>query len=199
MSKHTHQQDEELRQESAENQESKQNNSETSATEPADLKGENPDIGAADTASLLTELQEKYDTLNDKYLRQYSDFENFRRRTSKEKIEAFRNAGSGILKEFLPVVDDFDRAIASNAHDDNLENVKEGFQLIQHKFMKILENHGVTPMNAIEKPFDTNYHEAITNVPAPNEAMKGKVMDVAEKGYFYHDQVLRYAKVVVGQ
>lgn len=147
----------------------------------------------------LTELQEKYDTINDKYLRLYSEFENYRRRTSREKLDLMKNAGAEILKEFLPVVDDFDRAIAGNANDDNIENIKEGFKLIHHKLMRTLEGRGVKPMNSLEQPFDTEYHEAITNIPAPDESLKGKVVDVAEKGYFYHDGVLRYAKVVVGQ
>ncbi len=147
----------------------------------------------------LTELQEKYDTLNDKYLRLYSEFENFRRRTAKEKIESSRNAGSDILIDFLPVVDDFDRAISANEHNNDIENIKEGFKLIHHKLLRVLETRGVKAMNSFETPFDTNYHEAITNIPAPKESLKGKVVDVAEKGYFFHDTVLRYAKVVVGQ
>lgn len=147
----------------------------------------------------LTELQEKCDMLNDKYLRLYSEFENYRRRTAKEKLDMMKNASGDLLKEFLPVVDDFDRAMASNETDENIDNVKEGFKLIHNKLMRIMESKGVKPMDAMEKPFDTEYHEAITNIPAPDESLKGKVVDVAEKGYFYHDGVLRYAKVVVGQ
>lgn len=147
----------------------------------------------------LTELQEKCDMLNDKYLRLYSEFENYRRRTAKEKLDMMKNASGDLLKEFLPVVDDFDRAMASNETDDNIDNVKEGFKIIRNKLMRIMESKGVKPMDAMEKPFDTEYHEAITNIPAPEESLKGKVVDVAEKGYFYHDSVLRYAKVVVGQ
>lgn len=147
----------------------------------------------------LTELQEKCDMLNDKYLRLYSEFENYRRRTAKEKLDMMKNASGDLLKEFLPVVDDFDRAMVSNETDDDIDNVKEGFKLIHSKLMRIMESKGVKPMDAMEKPFDTEYHEAITNIPAPDESLKGKVVDVAEKGYFYHDGVLRYAKVVVGQ
>ncbi len=147
----------------------------------------------------LTELQEKYAMLNDKYLRLYSEFENFRRRTAKEKIDGLRNAGSDILKDFLPVVDDFDRAILANEQNNDIENIKEGFKLIHHKLLRVLESRGVKPMDSFENPFDTNFHEAITNIPAPKENLKGKVVDVAEKGYFFHEAVLRYAKVVVGQ
>lgn len=151
------------------------------------------------TPDALTELQAKYDTLNDKYLRLYSEFDNYRRRTAKEKLDMMKNAGADLLKAFLPVIDDFDRAIASNETDEDLNNVKEGFKLIHHKLMRTMEAQGVKPMDAMEKPFDTEFHEAITNIPAPDASLKGKVVDVAEKGYFYRDDVLRYAKVVVGQ
>jgi molecular chaperone GrpE len=147
----------------------------------------------------LTELQEKYDSLNDKYLRLYSEFDNYRRRTAKEKLEANRIIAAQIVKEFLPVVDDFDRAITGNETDNEIESIKEGFKLIHNKLFRILESNGVKPMNALEQPFDTEFHEAITNIAAPDPSLKGKVVDVAEKGYFYHDAVLRYAKVVVGQ
>jgi molecular chaperone GrpE len=183
---------------------------EASANENAHSEShEQPDDSAAESGPAestdakeqdpLTELQEKCDMLNDKYLRLYSEFENYRRRTAKEKLDLMKNAGGDLLREFLPVVDDFDRAIASNETDENIENLKEGFKLIHNKLMRILETKGVKPMDALEKPFDTEYHEAITNIPAPDESLKGKVVDVAEKGYFYHDGVLRYAKVVVGQ
>lgn len=187
------------RNENAESQASELENQDMNSEENTAQAEEANGQEEQNTPDPLTELQVKYDNLNDKYLRLYSEFENFRRRTAKEKLDISRNAGSIILKEFLPVVDDFDRAIAANAHNEDIDNVKEGFDLIHHKFMKILEAHGVKPMNAHEKPFDTNYHEAITNIPAPTEALKGKVVDVAEKGYFFHDDVLRYAKVVVGQ
>jgi molecular chaperone GrpE len=147
----------------------------------------------------LTELQKKYDTLNDKYLRLYSEFENFRRRTAKEKLDGMRNAGADIVKDLLPVVDDFDRAIVSNEQINDVDSLKEGFKLIHHKLLHLLEQQGLKPMDSIGKEFDTEYHEAITNIPAPEESMKGKVVDVAEKGYFFKDKVLRYAKVIVGQ
>jgi len=147
----------------------------------------------------MTELQKKYDTINDKYLRLYSEFENFRRRTAKEKLDLMKNAGSDVVGDILPVVDDFDRAIELNEDNTDPEALKEGFKLIHHKLLHLLKNQGLKPMDSINQPFDTEYHEAITNIPAPSEDMKGKVIDVAEKGYFYNDKVLRYAKVVVGQ
>lgn len=147
----------------------------------------------------MTELQKKYDTVNDKYLRLYSEFENFRRRTAKEKLDLMKNAGSDVVADILPVVDDFDRAIELNKNNNDPEALKEGFNLIHHKLLHLLQNKGLKPMDSINQTFDTEYHEAITNIPAPSEDMKGKVIDVAEKGYFFNDKVLRYAKVVVGQ
>jgi molecular chaperone GrpE len=147
----------------------------------------------------MTELQKKHDTVNDKYLRLYSEFENFRRRTAKEKLDLMKNAGSDFVEKILPVVDDFDRAIELNENNTDPEALKEGFKLIHHKLLHLLQNKGLKPMDSINQPFDTEYHEAITNIPAPSKDMKGKVIDVAEKGYFYNDKVLRYAKVVVGQ
>jgi len=147
----------------------------------------------------LTELQEKYDSLNDRYLRLYSEFENFRRRTAKEKLEVMKTAGGNVVKDLLPTLDDFDRAIAANEENDDIDNVKEGFKLIHNKLKHNLEQQGLKPMDSQGDEFDTEYHEAITNIPAPSEDLKGKVVDVAEKGYFFHDTVLRYAKVIVGQ
>ncbi|MEM9052885.1 MAG: nucleotide exchange factor GrpE [Bacteroidota bacterium] len=147
----------------------------------------------------MTELQQKHDTINDKYLRLYSEFENFRRRTAKEKLDLMKNAGSDTVGEILPVVDDFERAIASNENNEDVEALKEGFKLIHNKLLNLLKNQGLKPMDSINQPFDTEYHEAITNIPAPSDDMKGKVIDVAEKGYFFNDKILRYAKVVVGQ
>lgn len=151
------------------------------------------------TPDALAELQESYDTLNDKFLRQYSEFENYRRRTAKEKLDALRNEGFDIAKDLLPVLDDFDRAIASNENSNDTEALKEGFTLIYNKLKRILESKGLKEMESMEKPFDTEFHDAITNIPAPNEDLKGKVVDVAEKGYFYNDTILRHAKVVVGK
>ncbi len=169
---------------------------------PLGDNAEGPNIKDApknETPASLTELQEKCDMLNDKYLRLYSEFENYRRRTAKERLETIRNSGAEIFRELLPVVDDFDRAIQANTNDNNIESIKEGFKLIHHKLQHIFERNGVKAMDAMEKPFDTSYHEAITNIPAPSDELKGKVIDIAEKGYFYHDTVLRYAKVIVAQ
>lgn len=147
----------------------------------------------------LTELQAKYDILNDKYLRLYSEFENFRRRTAKEKLDSMHSGSADLVRDLLPVIDDFDRALSSNEIVDDPEALKEGFKLIHSKFLRVLEQKGLKSMDSMEKPFDTEYHEAITNIPAPTDDLKGKVVDVAEKGYFFKDKIIRYAKVVVGQ
>ena len=153
----------------------------------------------AGTPDALAELQGNYDTLNDKFLRLYSEFENYRRRTAKEKLDAMLNGGVDIAEQLLPVLDDFDRAIASNENSNDTETLKEGFTLIHSKLKRVLESKGLKEIDSMEKPFDTEYHDAITNIPAPTEDLKGKVVDVAEKGYFYNDKILRHAKVIVGK
>ena len=135
----------------------------------------------------------------DKYTRLYAEFDNFRKRTSKERVDLIKNAGKDVLVDLLPLIDDFDRAVNAANSAENIDGVIEGYALIQQKFYKSLESKGVKPMNSIGEAFDVEFHEAITKIPAPSEDMQGKVVDVIEKGYFMNDQVLRYAKVVVGQ
>lgn len=143
--------------------------------------------------------EDKYNDLNDKYLRLYSEFENFRRRTAKERVEMMNNAGSDMIKEVLPVLDDMERAIESNKDSDDIESIKEGFNLVHNKLFKTLEGKGLKPMNSIGEEFDPETADAIAKIPAPEKKMKGKVVDVVEKGYYLNDSILRYAKVVVGE
>jgi molecular chaperone GrpE len=143
--------------------------------------------------------EDKYNELNDKYLRLYSEFENFRRRTAKERVEMMSNAGSDMIKEVLPVLDDMERAIESNKDSDDIESIKEGFNLVHNKLFKTLEGKGLKPMNSIGEEFDPETADAIAKIPAPEKKMKGKVVDVVEKGYYLNDSILRYAKVVVGE
>lgn len=152
-----------------------------------------------ETASEGDSFEEKFKEVNDKYLRLYSDFENYRKRSAKEKIDLINNASEGIMRELLAVMDDFERAITNNKNSDDIDSVKEGFELIHHKFKHILTQKGLKPMDAKGKDFDTDLHEAVTNIPAPEKKLVGKVVDVAEKGYFLNDKVLRFAKVIVGQ
>ena len=140
-------------------------------------------------ADKIQEMGEKLAELNDKYLRLYSEYENYRKRTNQEKADLLINGSREMMKAILPVIDDFERALA--ATED------EGVQLIYNKMMKILEQKGLKAMEVKGEKFDENLHEAITQIPAPEESQKGLVMDVIEKGYYLNDKVLRYAKVVV--
>ncbi len=154
----------------------------------------------ADASSTeLEEMKKKYNEVNDKYLRLYSEFENYRKRTAKERLELIGSANADLIRELLCIIDDFERAINVNESSEDLQSVKEGFQLIHDKFSKLLAAKGVKPMDAVGMTFDVENHEAMTNIPAPSEDMKGKVVEVLEKGYYLNDNVLRYAKVIVGQ
>ena len=135
----------------------------------------------------------------DKYIRLYSEFENYRKRTAREKIDIITNASENVLKEIIPILDDFERAIANNENVEEISTIKEGFELIYNKIFKTLTNQGLTPMDSIGKSFDPDIHEAITKIPATKDKMKGKVMDVIEKGYTLNEKVIRFAKVVVGE
>jgi molecular chaperone GrpE len=136
--------------------------------------------------------------LKDKYLRLYADFENFRRRTSKEKLELISTAGADIVKLILPVVDDFERAMVSFDSTTDTSALKEGVDLIYTKLYKTLESKGLKPMDAKGETFDADIHESIAQFPAASDDLKGKVIDEIEKGYYLNDKVLRYAKVIVG-
>ncbi len=136
--------------------------------------------------------------LKDKYLRLYADFENFRRRTAKERLDLFSTANSDMMKTILPIVDDFERAMQSFEATTELEPLKEGVALIYNKLFKTLQAKGLKPMDSKGEPFDAELHESITQFPAPTDDLKGKVVDEIEKGYFLNDKVIRYAKVVVG-
>lgn len=147
----------------------------------------------------LTEAENKYNELNDRYVRLHAEFDNFRRRTNKEKIDIISSANAGVLKDLLPVLDDFERAIANNDKVDDLQVIREGFHLIFNKLRTVLESKGLKAMEAIGQPFDSELHEAIANMPAENKKDSGKVIDAVEKGYMLNDKVIRYAKVVVAQ
>ena len=126
--------------------------------------------------SAEAELQNKYDELNDKYLRLYSEFDNFRRRTAKERIDLITNAGEGVIKDLLTVLDDFDRAIAYNENSEDARIIKEGFHLIYNKFTNILENKGLTAMESKGAPFNTELHDAVANFPVEDKNLKEKVI-----------------------
>ncbi len=143
--------------------------------------------------------EEKLAELQDKYLRLVAEYDNFRKRTLKEKIDLQRSANENMLGALLPVADDFDRALHSVEEAKDIKAVKEGFKLIYGKFNVFMNQHGVKEIEAVNKEFDTDLHEAITKIPAPSKKMKGKVVDVIQKGYYLNDRVLRFAKVVIGE
>lgn len=136
--------------------------------------------------------------LNDRYLRLYSEFDNYKKRTSRERVEFAQMAGKEFFLALLPVIDDFERAKKSIDSATDVNAVKEGVDLIYNKFIKTLTSKGLEPMQTKETLFDADIHEAITNIPAPNEDLKGKVLDEVEKGYYLNGKVIRFAKVVVG-
>ena len=141
-------------------------------------------------------LQAQLAELNDKYLRLYSDFENFRKRTNKEKLDLMQSGGTDVVKTMLPVLDDFERAIASNEESEDLSAIKEGVKLVHHKLHQTLVQRGLKEIESMDQDFDLDVHEAVTKIPMPDK--KGKVVDVLEKGYYLNDKVIRYAKVVIG-
>lgn len=145
-----------------------------------------------------TLLKQELGEMKDKYLRLYSEFENFRRRTSREKLDFMQNANLDLIRDLIPVVDDFDRAMNAIRSTKEVEAIEEGVELVRIKFNKILESKGLKAMNAKGEPFDSELHEAVTQIPAPSKEMKGKVVDEIEKGYFLNDKVVRHAKVVTG-
>lgn len=143
-------------------------------------------------------LKEELAQANDKYLRLYAEFDNFRRRTSKERVELLQTAGKETIVSLLPVLDDFERAEKAMETSTDINAVKEGVALIQNKLNNILSQKGLKPMQSIGNAFDPDLHEAITNIPAPTDDLKGKVIDEMEKGYYLNDNVIRFAKVIVG-
>ncbi len=145
------------------------------------------------------ELQEKIDDLNDKYLRLFSEFDNYRKRTAREKIELIGSASANLIEELLPVVDDFERAIESNEQIEGCDIVKEGTVHVYNKLYGTLKKNGLKSMDSLGKDFDTDFHEAITYIPAPSEDLKGKIADVVQRGYLLNDKIIRYAKVVIWQ
>ena len=146
------------------------------------------------------ELEKEVGELKDKHLRMFAEFENFKKRTSKERIDLFRNAGLEFFESMLPVLDDFDRAAKHREDSKETEEMAKGVDLIHSKLIGILDQKGLKAMDSsIGKAFDTDFHEAITQIPAPSKKMIGKVIDETEKGYLLNDKVIRYAKVVVGK
>ncbi len=181
------------------------NNVNTENTQPEE-QAENPlaDELNVNTSEAATEpsaevkLKEDLALANDKYLRLYAEFDNYKRRTTKERVELLQTAGKEVIVSMLPVIDDFERAVKAMENATDINAVKEGVLLVQSKLKSILTQKGLKEMDAKGTTFDADIHEAITNIPAPTDDLKGKVVDELEKGYYLNDKVVRFAKVVVG-
>lgn len=183
--------------ENAQNEQDLNTNQDTEATQDSTSENTSTD----ETAEKVTseeKLRADLTEANDKYLRLYAEFENYKRRTVKERIELMQTAGKDIFQSLLPVLDDFERAMKAMETASDVASVKEGVSLVHNKLKTIMTQKGIKEMDAIGTTFDPEIHDAITNIPAPNEELKGKVIDQVEKGYFMNDKVIRFAKVVVG-
>ena len=150
-------------------------------------------------AQELEKANEQIEEQKDKYLRLSAEFDDYRKRTMKEKAELILNGGEKSISSILPIVDDFERALKNMETATDVAAVKEGVELIYNKFMSVLGQNGVKVIETKEQPLDTDYHEAIAVIPAPNEALKGKILDCVQTGYILNDKVIRHAKVVVGE
>ena len=160
--------------------------------------GENLEAAQENPEQKIAQLEADLEQQKKEYMYLYSDFENFRRRTAKEKVDLIKNGAENAMRDLLPVVDDLERALDAISKGGDLESLKEGVDLIYHKFVKYLESQHVTAIDSTGKDFDTDVHDAVTMFPAPDPSMKGKVIDTTIKGYMINDKVLRHAKVVVG-
>lgn len=144
-------------------------------------------------------LQEKYDELNNNFLRLYAEFDNYRKRTLKEKMDIIKSGGEKVLTEMIPLIDDFERALETVQNADNKEAIVEGLELIYTKFVNFINQNGVKEMEAIGKPFDADKFEAITTIPVQDKSQKDMVVDCIQKGYILNDKVIRFPKVIVGK
>ena len=164
-----------------------------------------PDEILSETQEINTKESEPNDEhrelleLRDKYLRLAAEFDNYRKRTLRERMDLIQSAGESLLRDLLPVVDDFERGIEHASEAEDMDAIRTGMSLIYNKLKEFLTNHGVREISAVNEPFDTNWHEAIVNISVPLDEMKGKIVDVIQKGYTLNDKVMRYAKVVVGE
>lgn len=155
---------------------------------------------ASDNAEIrLTEAEIKLADMQDKFLRQAAEFDNYRKRTVKEKAELIKNGSADIMTEILPFIDDLERAIANSQKSDDFQTLKDGIEIIYNKLMRTLEQKGLQKISPKNEPFDTDFHEAIAMIPAPNEELKGHVLDCTRDGYKLNDKVLRHAQVAVAQ
>ncbi|HMM18202.1 MAG TPA: nucleotide exchange factor GrpE [Petrimonas sp.] len=159
----------------------------------------NVEDNLSDEADPVEELQVKYDDLNDNYLRLHAEFDNFRKRTLKEKADIIKSGGERVLTDMLPFADDFERALQALHMAEDKEAMVEGMDLIYSKFLNFLNQHGVKEIEALGQPFDADKFEAITTVPVQDKSQKGVIIDCVQKGYQLNDKIIRYPKVIVGE
>ena len=198
-------QTENINNEELNNQEAAEQTAETQAEAQAEAneseeQAQEAEAPAEDTPDAkINKLTEDLEKSNKEYLFLMAEFDNFRKRTVREKADIIRNAGEKVLGELLPIIDDFERAIKANEQADDIDAIKQGVTLIYNKLIKYLEQNQVKAIESTGCDFDTELHEAVTTFPAPSEELKGKVIDTVMTGYTINDKVLRHAKVVVGQ
>ena len=183
--------DEKVEKEETVNEEAQQAENEAKETEEVDEKTQ--------LEAKVADLEQQLEKEKKEYLFLMAEFDNFRKRTMKEKVEIIKNAAEKAMKDILPVIDDFERALQAMNDQKDVQGLKEGVELIYNKFIKYLEANGVKAIESDKAEFDTELHEAVANFPTPEEELKGKVIDTVQKGYKINDKVLRHAKVVVGQ
>ncbi len=184
--------EEEVVAETSDNQKAEQ------ATEE-NTENKNPETGEKDVVKELENVQEQLEQQKDKFLRLSAEFDNYRKRTMKEKAELILNGGEKTISSILPILDDFERALQNMEKATDVNAIKEGVEIIYNKFIKVLKENGVKVIETKGQPLNTDFHEAIAVIPAPEEAQKGKILDCVQNGYTLNDKVIRHAKVVVGE
>ena len=172
-------------------------NQETTEQQESQVTSEEQ-VVSDENAEEVDEWETKYNDLNNSYLRLMADFDNYRKRTIKEKADLIKNAGERIICDFLPIIDNFERALASMKTAEDVDAVRQGVELIYNQVMSMMKANGVAVIETERAPFDTEFHEAITTIPAPTPELKDKIVDCTTKGYTMNDKVIRHAKVVVG-
>jgi len=177
----------------------RQEANEASDQDIQDEQGEELKAEMDEEISEMDKLKSELSEAKDKFLRLYSEFENYRRRTSKERLELINTANEELMAALLPIVDDFERADKAFDEQGDAKSLKEGYDLIQNKFRNILTQKGLKPMeDKVGDDFNPEFHEAVTQIPAPEDKLKGKIVDIIERGYFLNEKVIRFAKVVTG-
>lgn len=182
---------------SAENIENEPQTDTTAAAEAQEAEAQ--DDETAENNSAASDFKAQYEEMKDKYLRLSAEFDNYRKRTIREKADMLKYAAEDTLRDMLPVIDDLDRATQAVESATDIDSLKQGIALITNKFHEFIKGKGVREIECIGQPLDTDLHEAISKIPAPDEAQKGKIIDVVQKGYTLNEKVMRFAKVVVGE